>query len=164
MNCKKTQELILTDYIDGQMARKPKSLIDQHLASCHACQGYLNSIKKEVVTPFVNAPKVVPDAFLWTQIKKTIEDRQREHLEQSFIPDFWERLRAAVHIPRPAFALATVATLVFMVGITSQLVINNQIMKINAQDQVMYLSSLIDEPAGTNNGNDLGTPIEKYFL
>lgn len=164
MDCKKTQELILTDYIDGQMEDKQKGLIDQHLAHCPACKGYLDSIKNEVVNPFVNAPKVVPDEFLWTQIKKTIEQEEDQQIEKSFIPDFWERLSSAVHFPRPAFALATVATLVFMVGITSQFVINNQMMKVNAQDQVMYLSSLIDEPVGTNNESDLGTPIEKYFL
>jgi len=165
MDCKRTQELILTDYIDGQMGDKQKGLIDQHLAHCHVCKGYLDSIKSQAVNPFVNAPKVVPDDFLWTQIKHTIEEEQQRQAEKGFMPDFWERVRPLVHIPRPAFAFATVATLVFMVGITSQLVINNnQMMKINARDQVMYLSSLIDEPVGTNNGNDLGTPIEKYFL
>ena len=34
------------------------------------------------------------------------------------------------------------------------------------QDQVEYLSSLVDEPVElvSNNGNDSQTPIEKYFL
>ena len=158
MNCKRIQEFIITDYIDGQMGDKQKGLIDQHLAHCHACKGYLDSIRNEAVNPFVNATKVVPDDFLWTQIKKTIEQEEQQQVENSFIPDFWERVRALVHVPRPAFALATVATAVIMIGITSQFMFNNQIVKINAQDQVMYLSSLIDEPAGTNNGNDLGTP------
>ena len=164
MSCKRIQEFIITDYIDGQMGDKQKGLIDQHLAHCHACKGYLDSIRNEAVNPFVNATKVVPDDFLWTQIKKTIEQEQQQQVENSFISDFWERLRSAVHFPRPAFAVATVATLVFMIGLTNQLVMNNQMMKINTQDQVMYLSSLIDEPVGTNNGNDLGTPIEKVFL
>ena len=165
MNCQRTQELILTDYIDGQMGDKQKNLIDQHLAHCHVCKGYLENVKSQAVDPFANAPKAVPDDFLWAQIKHTIKKEQQQQAEKSFISDFWKGVRSLVHVPRPAFAFATVATLVLMVGITSQLVINNnQMMKINAQDQVMYLSSLINEPAGTNNGNDLGTPIEKYFL
>jgi predicted anti-sigma-YlaC factor YlaD len=164
MNCKKIQEFIITDYIDGQMGDKQKSLIDQHLVHCHACKGYLDSIKNEVVNPFVNAPKDVPDEFLWPRIKQTMEEQQ--HVGKSFIPDFWERLRSAVHIPRPAFALATVATLIFVVGTTGQLMVNSQMMKIKGQEQVEYLSSLIDEPVeiAANNGNDFGTPIEKYFL
>jgi len=164
MNCKRIQEFIITDYIDGQMEDKQKSFIDQHLAQCPACAGYLSSIKKIAVNPFVNASKDVPDQLLWAQIKQTIEEEQQHQLEVIMKPNFWERFRLVVHIPRPAFALATVATLVFMIGLTNQLVMNNQMMKINAQDQVMYLSSLIEEPVGTSNGNDLGTPIEKVFL
>ena len=154
MNCKKIQESIITDYIDGQMGDKQIRLVEQHLAHCHACQGYLDSIKNEAVNPFSNAAKIVPDEFLWTQIKRAIEQEQQQQAENSFV----------FHIPRPAFAFATAATLVFMIGITGQFVINDQMMRINARDQVMYLSSLIDEPVGTNNGNDLGTPIEKVFL
>ena len=41
---------------------------------------------------------------------------------------------------------------------------NPPIVKINGQDQVAYLSSLIDEPVDMNNGNDSQTPIEKVFL
>ena len=165
MNCKKIQEFIITDYIDGQMGDKQRGLIEQHLAHCHACKGFLNSIKKEVVNPFVNAPKDVPDEFLWDQIKQTIEE-EGQQVEKSFIPDFWERLRPAVHIPRPAFALATIVTMIFMIGSTGQLFFSSQVVKINGQDQVEYLSSLIDEPVdlASNNGNDPQIPIEKVFL
>ena len=164
MNCKRIQKYIITDYIDGQMADKQKSLIDQHLAHCPVCAGYLSSIKKEAINPFFNASKVVPDEILWAQIKQTIEDEQQQQLEKSFMPNFWERLRTSVHIPRPAFALATLVTMIFMVSSTGQLFFSSPMVKINGQDQVEYLSSLIDEPVALNNGNDLQTPIEKVFL
>ncbi len=166
MNCKRMQEFIITDYIDGQMGDKQESLIDQHLAHCHACKGYFNSIKKEAVNPFVNASIEVPDKFLWAQIKQAIEVEQQQQLEKSLKPDFWERLRSAVHIPRPAFALATLVTIIFMIGSTGQLFFSAPVMKINGQDQVEYLSSLINEPLDldSNNGNDSQTPIEKVFL
>ena len=164
MNCKRIQEFILTDYIDRQMGDKSKSLIDQHLTHCHACQGFLNSIKKEAVSPFVNASKVVPDKLLWAQIKQTIEVEQQQQLEKILKPDLWERIRSAVHIPRPAFALATLVTMIFMIGSTGQLFFSAPVMKINGQDQMAYLSSLIDEPFEMNNGNGSQTPIEKVFL
>ena len=164
MNCKRTQEFLITDYIDGQMADKAKSFIDQHLAHCPACTGYLSSIKKVTITPFVNAIKEVPDQLLWARIKQNIEDDQRQQLEESLKPNFWERFRLAVHIPRPAFALATVVTMIFMIGSTGQLFFSAPVVKINGQDQVAYLSSLIDEPVDMNNGNDSQTPIEKVFL
>ena len=164
MNCKRIQEFIITDYIDGQMEDKQKGFIDQHLAHCPACTGYLSSIKKVTITPFVNAIKEVPDQLLWARIKQNIEDDQRQQLEESLKPNFWERFRLAVHIPRPAFALATVVTMIFMIGSTGQLFFSAPVVKINGQDQVAYLSSLIDEPVDMNNGNDSQTPIEKVFL
>ena len=164
MNCKRIQEFLITDYIDGQMADEAKSIIDQHLVHCPVCMGYLSSIKKEAVNPFVNVSKDVPDQLLWAQIKQTIEEEQQQQLEASLKPNFWERIRLDVHIPRPAFALATVVTMIFMIGSTGQLFFSAPIIKINGQDQVAYLSSLIDEPVDMNNGNDSQTPIEKVFL
>jgi predicted anti-sigma-YlaC factor YlaD len=164
MNCKRIQEFLITDYIDGQMADKTKSIIDQHLAHCPVCMGYLSSIKKEAVNPFVNVSKDVPDQLLWAQIKQTIEEEQQQQLEASLKPNFWERIRLAVHVPRPAFAFATIVTMIFMIGSTGQLFFSAPIVKINGQDQLAYLSSLIDEPVDMNNGNDSQTPIEKVFL
>ena len=164
MNCKRIQEFIITDYIDGQMGDKQKSFIDQHLVQCPACAGYLSSIKKVAVSPFVNASKDVPDQLLWVRIKQTIEEELQQQLEASLKPNFWERIRLAVHIPRPAFALATIVTMIFMIGSTGQLFFSAPVVKINGQDQVAYLSSLIDEPVDMNNGSDSQTPIEKVFL
>jgi anti-sigma factor RsiW len=166
MNCKRIQEYIMTDYVDARMGDRQKSLVDQHLTHCHECNELLINIKKEVVYPFNNAPRVVPDGFLWAQIKQTIEEEQQQQAEKSFIPDFWKRLISAVHVPRPAFALATIVTMLFMIGTTGQLFINNVFVKVNGQDQVEYMSSLIDEPVdvASNNGSDSQTPIEKYFL
>jgi predicted anti-sigma-YlaC factor YlaD len=164
MNCKKIQEVIITDYIDEQMTNKAKSLIDQHLARCTACAGYLSSIRKAAVNPFANVSKEIPDQVLWVRIKQTIEEEQQYQLEASLKPNFWERLRLGVHIPRPAFALATVVTMIFIIGSTGQLFFSAPVVNINGQDQVAYLSSLIDDPVDMNNGNDSQTPIEKVFL
>ena len=164
MNCKSVQELIITDYIDGQMGDKQKDLIDQHLVHCYECKEYLSSIKREAVNPFVNAYKEVPDGALWGRIKQIVADDQQQQLEKSLEPDFWERLRGAVHFPRPAFALATLVTMLFMIGSIGQLFYISPVVKINGQDQIEYIRSLIEEPVALNNGSDSQTPIEKYFL
>jgi anti-sigma factor RsiW len=164
MNCKRIQEYIITDYIDGQIGDKQIQLIEQHLAHCHACKRYLSSIKKEAVNPFVNASIEVPDELLWAQIKQTIEVEQQQQLEKSLESDFWEKIRSAVHIPRPAFALATIVTMVFMIGSTGQLFFSVPVVKVNGQEQIAYFSSLIDEPVAMNNGDDPQTPLEKFFL
>jgi anti-sigma factor RsiW len=164
MDCKKVQDFIITDYVDGQMGDKQKSLIDQHLSHCHACDEYLSIIKKEAIAPFFNASTHAPGKVLWAQIKESIQDQQLEQLEKSLQPNFWQKISSAVHIPRPAFALATFVTMIFMIGSTGQLLFNAPVMKINGQDQVEYLSSLINGPVDINSGNDTQTPIEKVFL
>ena len=105
MNCKRIQEFLITDYIDGQMGDKAKSFIDQHLAHCPACAGYLSSIKKEAVNPFVNASKDVPDQLLWARIKQTIEEEQQQQLEASLKPNFWERIQIGCSYPQTCFCL-----------------------------------------------------------
>ncbi|MBF0571966.1 MAG: hypothetical protein HQL12_08880 [Candidatus Omnitrophica bacterium] len=164
MNCKKAQESILTDYIDARIEDKQKNLIDQHLIYCRTCKNFLISIKKEVINPFISVPRVVPDESLWTRIKQTIEVEELQQVKLALVPGFWERWKSAVHIPRPAFALATIVTMVFMISSTGQLFFSGPVVKINGQDQVEYLSSLIDESVVMNISNDSRTPIEKYFL
>jgi len=164
MHCKRVQEFILTDYIDGQMNEGDKSLIDQHLGHCLACKAYLMDVKNQAVSPFVNATKEVPVGALWARIKQSIEEDQEELLQKSLQLGFSERLRMLVHIPRPAFAVATFLTMIFMIGSMGQLFLNKPTLKINGPQQVAYLSSLIDEPVAMNNNNDSPTLIEKYFL
>jgi anti-sigma factor RsiW len=166
MNCKQVQEIIITDYIDSQIGDKSKRVIDQHLAHCHACKDFLISIKNEAVAPFRNARKAVPDEFLWARIKQTIEAEQEKQLDKYFIPDLWERFRSALHFPRPAFALATLVTMILMIGTTGQFFFQSMFVKINGQEQMEYISTLIDEPSDVagNIGNNPPTPLEKYFL
>ena len=155
MDCKKVQELILTDYIDRQLGEKQVCLLEGHLAYCSVCQRFFEGVKKGAVGPFVNVPMATPDAVLWSRIKQAVEEEQQGQLEKSLAPGFGNA-GDAVHIPRPAFALATILTMIFMIGPTSELFINTQSVKVNGQEQIEYLSSLIDEPAdvSANNGND----------
>jgi predicted anti-sigma-YlaC factor YlaD len=166
MECKRIQEYIITDYIDGQIGNDQKILIDLHLLHCHACTAYLNSVNQKVVIPFVNAPQDVPTGILWSQIRQAINEGQTRQLEAVLKPGLWERIRSAVYIPRPAFALASIVTMIFVIGSTGQLFLSSPAVHINGRDQIEYISSLLDEPvdAGGNNGSDTQTPIEKYFL
>ncbi|MBM4128995.1 MAG: zf-HC2 domain-containing protein, partial [Nitrospira sp.] len=61
MNCEKIQELILTDYLDGEIDKRQEEFIKQHLATCIGCQEFLSIAQKTVVEPFLNAGKVTPD-------------------------------------------------------------------------------------------------------
>ena len=166
MNCKEIQDSIITDYVDGQIDVRSKGLIDQHLGVCHTCMGFLSSIQKEAINPFVNTLKEVPNDLLWRGIKQTIVDEQHQQLVKGLKPDLWERFKVLIHIPRPAFALATMVTMIFMIASTGQLFISPPPVKINGPDQMEYLSTLVDEPVDldSNSGTESQTPIEKVFL
>ena len=45
-NCKKSQELMLTDYLDDQMTAKEKARIEEHLESCRKCREFSIAARK----------------------------------------------------------------------------------------------------------------------
>ena len=57
MNCKKIQEWILTDYLDGEMSQDQKDVLEKHISSCSECKRFLFAAKETVVEPFVNSKK-----------------------------------------------------------------------------------------------------------
>ena len=46
MNCKKAQELMLTDYLDDEISEKEKARIEEHLESCQKCREFSIDAKK----------------------------------------------------------------------------------------------------------------------
>lgn len=80
MNCEKIQDLILTDYLDGEMDEKQKRVILQHLANCVDCQDFALTVQKTVIELFNNVEKVNPSESLWYKIKWLIEaEKQRQN-------------------------------------------------------------------------------------
>ncbi len=166
MSCNRIQEFLLTDYIDGQMKDAPRLLVDEHLRYCHACNDFLIKVKREIVYPLTHASHTAPETSLWARIKEDIEAEQRQHIKESLTPGFWKRLGATFHVPRPAFALASIVTMLFMIGSIGQLFLYTTPLKINGGDQAAYIGSLIGDTSDLDmaNGKDSQTPIEKYFL
>ena len=40
MDCKKTEEIILTDYVDGRLEGRSLEDLEAHLASCNNCRAF----------------------------------------------------------------------------------------------------------------------------
>jgi anti-sigma factor RsiW len=164
MNCRKIQEIILTDYIDDQLDQKRKCFIDEHLEHCHQCREFAAIAQERLVKPFSNAEKQEVPAIIWDQVKESIAAQQEPKV--SLIEEILERLRQVVSMPRPVFAMASLVTLVLMISILPQFMMSNPAVKINGVGQVEYLSYLTGTSGdvSTSESADLGTPIEKYFL
>ena len=51
MNCKLVQELVLTDYSDGQLSAARMRKVDNHLMHCLACRTLFEKVRKNVIDP-----------------------------------------------------------------------------------------------------------------
>ena len=52
MKCKKIQEIILTDYLDGQLDEKQRSSLGRHLAECKSCKEFSTYAVKNIAGLF----------------------------------------------------------------------------------------------------------------
>jgi len=158
--CENFKELILTDYIDGELDKARHQGLEAHLLDCGDCRSFLQEVKINAAMPFKNAlPQPVPPQ-LWDTIRQNIEQE-----EQAVNPlaGLFDKLKGLVAFPRMVPVFASLI-LMFLAG--SVTVNTVQIRQARDKDQGEYLISLLS-PAGPSSqaeNNDLGTPIEHYFL
>ena len=165
MNCKKIQELLLTDYLDNQMNEKEKKSVDDHLAYCRDCARFSIAARKVSSGLFVDVKKSHPPEFIWQRIKESIIAEQKR--KTGFAANLFERLKAVLYIPKPAMAVASAITLIVIVGIMAKLIVNSQLaVRAGTQEQSEYSDYSMEIPADVSaNGEAIfGTLIEKYFL
>lgn len=154
-NCQKIKDLILTDYIDGQLPQDQKKEVSAHLTFCVSCQKFADETAKTLIIPFSEAvPEKVP-SHLWENIKSKIQEETPQEA-----PSFVERFLGAFGYPKFAPILVTVV-LLSVVGSWS--VHNLQVKQAQDKDQVQYISGLLESEIETST-NNFGTSIEEYFL
>jgi predicted anti-sigma-YlaC factor YlaD len=116
MECKKVRDIIMTDYIDGELDGKERALIDAHLSGCTACSGILSSLTA-ALKPLKESKHAVPPAESWENIKGSLEKGvQREYVGfRDVLSIFHARWVSAT-------AMASVIALTLLTGIyfTSQ--------------------------------------------
>ncbi len=164
MNCKRIKELLMTDYIDGEMSAESQKQLKQHLNSCDKCRQFEETLQKTVVEPFKKAQEFKPPEAVWDRIRTAITAQETQ--TESFLERLRNRLFRVFYIPRPVFAAAAIMTVILITAavIFTKLVFDNQkIASAYLHEQIQFLSYL---DAGYSNGNgiDLGTCIEEYFL
>jgi len=159
MNCERIEELILTDYLDGQLSAEQKKNIDVHLSRCPNCQAYLRAAQKVAFEPFANVEKLEPPESVWLGIQETILAQQEK---QNFLVHVWDNIKPIL-FPKPVFALATVAMLIVAGTALVQLKTGQQA---NAKENGEYLESLTEVPGALslNDGKGFETTVEQYFL
>lgn len=158
--CDAFKDMILTDYIDGELDKNAVASLEGHLLNCAECRVFLKEVKNIAALPFQQAqPKPVP-AELWDTIKHNIE---HEAPVANPMEEFLEKLKGLLSLPRMVPVFASFA-LMFLAGSATLNTIHLQQAK--AQDQGEYLVSLLTPTSSseTSDNNEPGTPIEHYFL
>jgi len=108
MNCRKIQDLILTDFTDNEASDDVRRLVEGHLAACSACRAFQAEVRQNAVRPLQEAERVEAPARLWSRVTSEIFAQQLKPAPAGVL----EKLKNLVAAPRPAFAFSTVAALV----------------------------------------------------
>jgi len=155
--CEPFKDLILTDFIDGQMDRDSAKRLESHLQGCDDCRAFLNEVKVNAVLPFAKASHQPVPAELWDRIKADIEN---EVPEPGRLAGIIDGLKGLFIFPRlvPVFASLMVMLLVGSIGLNTV-----QVKQAQAKEQGEYLVSLLS-PSSPGDSNEAGGPIEHYFL
>ena len=149
MNCKETQELLKSDYLDGELNSVQEKAVTEHLSKCPACREIEGRLKVHYEI-LQSAKKDSPPEYVWQNIRRAIttEGTTREY---------------RVHfMPRPVFALATVVTAIICVVVLTSAIMRNQYFYTGNGDDTLAVYTLNGETS--DSVNDLGTAIEEYFL
>jgi len=158
--CEDFKELILTDYIDGELDKDLAGSIEDHLLDCSECRAFFKEVKSNTASPFQQALYQPVPAELWDTIKQRIEEKG--HVV-SPLEYFIDKIKGLAAFPRivPVFASLV---LMFLAGSVTLNTI--QIQRAQEKDQGEYLVSLLSSTSSSSktDSSDLGTPIEHYFL
>ena len=149
MDCKKMEEVIFTDYIDGKLEGGAFREAEEHLASCAKCRGLAQELAS-VAESLRNVRREEPPARIWEKVRAGITVPEREPA--------WAFFTRA----RPAFAMAAVAAAILAIFIAVRPMFIKQVSP--AQEQYDILSLSVSDTNGNGSDYDMGTPAEEYFL
>ena len=162
--CEYYKDLILTDYIDGELDKKIAENLERHLLDCGDCRAFFKEVKNNATINIDSFPadtlrQQVP-AELWSSIKQEIENENQTVNPLSYLLG---RLSGLIVFPRMVPVFASVALMLLVGSVTLNTV---QIQQAKDKDQGEYLVALLSSagPSTQTDNNNLGTPIEHYFL
>jgi len=158
--CDYYKDLILTDYIDGQLDKITAESIESHLLDCSDCRLFFKEVKNNTALPFNQVSAQPIPTELWDTIRQNIEN---ENQSPGPLWGFLDKLKGLLVLPRlvPVFA-----SLVLMILVGSVTFNTMQIKQAQAKDQGEYLVSLLSpaDSSTATDSNDTGSAIEHYFL
>lgn len=163
MKCKEIQELIMTDYIDGEMSDELYKEVKKHVDGCVQCKQFEQTVRQTAVEPFKKAPIVTPPESVWINIKDTIQHEQ----EKGRFANIRERLIGSFRIKKPVFAVAVITAAIFVAVLLTRKTSNNRDM-VNSylEEQIGFIAELDSEGERFLDEDDIdfGTVIEEFLM
>lgn len=139
MNCKEVQDLILTDYIDGELDMEAFREVNRHIETCKACRVMTEAVIQTVVTPFKDLERVTPPEPVWHHIKDEISRDHRKGLFRYVS----EKLSPIFLLQRPIFAVPAIAiALVVIVFITMSPDNHHGVVNHYLNEQIEFLAGM----------------------
>ena len=161
MNCKNARDIILTDYIDGDLKVRALGGVEEHLKACPACRGFAEDAKKSSAL-FKNPIRKDPPPEIWSNIRTEIS---RKAYRPGFIQEALEKMRYILPNFRPAVVAISAAVVLLVAAAAVRFVsIGNYAETIQARDDIIAMVSINGNADESESGYDLGTPAEVYFL
>ena len=162
MRCRKIQELLKTDYLDGEVSQKQEQEIKEHLARCPKCRQLEEELQSQRRLFQKAKQQKVPER-VWHNIRDAIITEGLNE-EESPSAGVFERLRNYLFAPKPVFVLATtLAVAIFFAFLSGVFIQKKQsLSKENIPETDIAVYSL----SSTSDASlyDQGTDIEEYFL
>jgi hypothetical protein len=158
--CDYFKDLILTDYIDGELDKDFGQSVENHLLDCCDCRAFFKEVKSNTALPFQKALHQPAPAKLWDMIKQRIE---HENQATNPLADLIDKLKGLVVFPRMVPIFVSLILMLLAGSVTLNTI---QIKQAKEKDQGEYLVSLLSStgPSVPSDNNNGGTPIEHYFL
>ena len=114
MRCERMQELLLTDYIDGELDEKLRRDVDEHVHLCASCRELKRAILERSDQTRKAAVVEEPPAYVWERLKAKIlaEPVARRGVLSGAADSIKEAFSVLARIPRPALAFAASALVI----------------------------------------------------
>jgi anti-sigma factor RsiW len=156
MKCKEFRDMIITDYIDDELDRETRNLVEAHISVCEACRDYKENLLRASIKPFQNLTANAVPGEVWLNLRERLAERKAAGAKS------WFRL------PRIAFVSAAAAGLLIATfAIFKPAAVKEEAVQVFAQaspynEQNFYLTS--SHQPTQNSEESFGTVVEDCLL
>jgi predicted anti-sigma-YlaC factor YlaD len=165
MNCKRIQELIVTDYLDGEAPGSLRAKIESHVSACAGCRAFEQSVRRNEDLLSRNFHPVQPPEEVWRNVRAAVSAE-----DTAEAPVFLERvldlIRGSFFVRQPAYAFATVFTVLLVAVVVLGSPLRRQMLvKDYLSQKSAFMVALNSPPNGElDKVADFGTAIEQYLF